>query len=406
MALPRFGDVSFQNEVPLSQMMEMVANKRAREVELQNAQIAQRQSQMNTFRQTVADTSQLVESMVKKSTERQQANARNVLASIFLEPKKDDVVSRRKIGVRGGTETMGVPTPKGFSGVNPATGYTYGMPDTMKVANVPEGGEFQPGEDVFMETKYGETPRGKTQDARKLAALLQGFPEQAGKQLAEQAFPELKGAGAKDQNYLKNIFAVGEKVYGIPGRLDENGKPLAAVEIPVPGGERDPLTKPTLPNEAVKEIAGNLSAMRQLNTLRETFNADFTGPIEGRLREFERTVGIDLGQLKNADQQKFQTTMFNAVNQYIKATTGAQMSEPEAKRIQRALPSVYRADEAFIPQLDAAIREVEGVLRDRVEAYKAAGYRGADTVTAVIDERAPKKKPTTANPKDPLGLFP
>lgn len=211
-----------------------------------------------------------------------------------------------------------------------------------------------------------------------LAPLAEAFPKETAEAQLKILTENAKPAKEKDAANLQRVGVLrsGQAVSYSPD-LGQNVIVTAKgreVYNPTKHGQILPERAPQLPAEQINQVANSVTARRQLAGVRASFSPTFVGPVEARFRDFERTFGIDLGQLKNAKGQQFQTELANAINNYIKATTGAQMSEPEARRIQRALPSQYRADEAFIAQLDAALRETDNVLSDRLAIYESLGF--------------------------------
>lgn len=205
-------DYTFKNEVPLSSLMDLIANKRSRESQIETQEQARRQLLMNTFTDTVDRAASTVQNMVANSRMRQQQEAQKILGGIIQEPEASTIVAQRTQTA----PTANVPTPSTVSG--------YSQSPTMQVANVPESmGQASQQQPIT----YGDTAMGRTQDKRKLAALLAAYPQEAGKHLAQQFLSK-----PKIQSQQRVIGADGT-VYEVNPEsgtsravLDPNGQPL------------------------------------------------------------------------------------------------------------------------------------------------------------------------------------
>lgn len=134
-------------------------------------------------------------------------------------------------------------------------------------------------------------------------------------------------------------------------------------------------TKPQLTGEQINEVTNLLNSQAQLQEVKGLFDPAAVGPIQDRLLNFQQLTGIQLPDLQGLsamtdDKMRFRTVLGSAVNDYIKAITGAQMSEPEARRIMRALPKAGSADEAFIPVLEEIMKITEQKLNNRLDVLE------------------------------------
>lgn len=169
-------DYSFKNELPLGSVMDLLANKRLKEEQIANYHQQRQQSALAGIHQTVQDATSLVQNMVNSSRTRQEMEARRVLGQVLQEPDKSAVVGSRT--VQNGTPAT-VPTPEGLGGPNAGP--------TMSVMNMPEGATQTESQ---VPVTYGDTPMGRSQDKRKMAAILAGFPDAAGKDISAETFPK------------------------------------------------------------------------------------------------------------------------------------------------------------------------------------------------------------------------
>jgi hypothetical protein len=194
------------------------------------------------------------------------------------------------------------------------------------------------------------------------------------------------------------------------GKYFRGGQEVPASEV----GRLLSKIRPQMSDGQTNEITNLLNATDQLQYAKSLFSPDATGPIEGRMYEFAKSSGVDIGGLRGIasltdDKVKMRTVMGSAINDYIKAITGAQMSEPEARRIMSVMPDPKAADAAFEPAMNEIIRITEMKLGNRLNVLESQGTVGTEQIRGKLKERnkpPTPKKDTGGKPKsDPLGLF-
>lgn len=87
----------------------------------------------------------------------------------------------------------------------------------------------------------------------------------------------------------------------------------------------------------------------------------YQGKLSGLLSSLQEKAGIDLSgdQKKQLRQLKFfERDVNEALNLYIKAITGAQMSEAEAGRLKKAFPNLDDAPTEFLAKMDSLQKDV------------------------------------------------
>ncbi len=105
----------------------------------------------------------------------------------------------------------------------------------------------------------------------------------------------------------------------------------------------------------------------------------FIGPIDGRMAGARIMTGKGVTpQLAEFDAQL--TGLKNAV---IKATTGAAMSEPEAKRIMGQLPDLTQPETVFKARLDTTKRNLEMLKKRTLELSGGTAEPTPSTVKPV-----------------------
>ena len=163
-------------------------------------------------------------------------------------------------------------------------------------------------------------------------------------------------------------------------------------------------TRPQLNGEQLKEIGQLMDARNNLNSVKSLFDPNATGPIESKITSFSRSTGIDFGMFKGIpaladDKTRLNTIMSSAINDYIKAVTGAQMTDGEARRIMNALPQVGSADEAFMPALQEVLRITDQKLNTRIKIYETQGSVGTNKLRDLVE--GPGEGPKTVPLQNP-----
>lgn len=173
---------------------------------------------------------------------------------------------------------------------------------------------------------------------------------------------------------------------------DGNSRPWDAAA----DGELQPFIAPTLPGSSMQDLQRLQTSVEQFNNIRNLFTEDAVGPVQDRLITLSNNTGVDFAGLFNesgafdAKNTTFRTALQAAINDYIKAVTGAQMSEAEASRLQKAIPSAGKAQEAFLPTLEAANKIIENKLSIELDTLEAGGYRNVAGIRSKFKERTEK----------------
>lgn len=165
--------------------------------------------------------------------------------------------------------------------------------------------------------------------------------------------------------------------------VDANGNPVTKIVPKTAGAEfAAPPTGQQRQQVAENEaVTMGLARLRELAPDTQTL-AKWVGPVRGRTNQAALvTPGIDV----NPQMAEFFAEVAAIKNRMIRAITGAQMSEPEAKRIMAQLPDVTLKPGVFLARLQATERNL-GALNARIAAQSGA---------------APTSQRQT---KDPLGI--
>ena len=133
----------------------------------------------------------------------------------------------------------------------------------------------------------------------------------------------------------------------------------------------------SLPQAAVRAQSDIKHSIGMLDSLITDFNApgsqipNFVGPIPGRILAIKEWIG----NIK-PDEKRFRQRLAVMRNNYIRAITGAQMSQAEAVRIMTALPKETANPATFL----ASMTEARDILSEQL-AVMNTGFREAGYIT-------------------------
>ena len=145
----------------------------------------------------------------------------------------------------------------------------------------------------------------------------------------------------------------------------------------VPTGRVAPRYKPgvtlNLKQSAASErekLATGEASLSNLNNLRNLFNESYVGPLAGRVGKVKDIFGGNPEK-----QSNFNAATHAFKNQIIKEITGAQMSEPEAKRIMKQVPDVNDPPSVWKAKWSQSKRNVSVLRKKRLEIMRKSGIR-------------------------------
>jgi hypothetical protein len=158
-------------------------------------------------------------------------------------------------------------------------------------------------------------------------------------------------------NLAKDIRAATDKeTKATPAVAINMGKPAAASE-----------------RTALSETQESLDSLDKIESL---FDEAFVGPFAGREGSVKDVIGETPFFAGNtARQSEFYATEQAMKNAMIKAITGAQMSEPEAKRIMSQLPHRNNPPSVFRARLKATRENFKTIKKRREEVLRKSGLR-------------------------------
>lgn len=124
-----------------------------------------------------------------------------------------------------------------------------------------------------------------------------------------------------------------------------------------------------------ERVAGTQVSLDTLHNLRHGFKDEFVGPAGGRMRTFGQSIPL---LPVNPDFARFSADSATLKNAIIKAITGAQMSEPEAKRITEQIPMVTDKPDVWRAKADASEQNLRMLLQRIAELSGGAGMPQQD----------------------------
>ena len=118
---------------------------------------------------------------------------------------------------------------------------------------------------------------------------------------------------------------------------------------------------------AAQEALTNLQVSRDtLASIQEKYQDEFVGPVASRYK----TVSQYVNTMTDEQQTAFKTELKAYQNATIKAITGAQMSEPEAKRLLLQMPDDTKSPKAFIQQLKVNEQQIQRQVAARLRVLE------------------------------------
>ncbi len=120
-------------------------------------------------------------------------------------------------------------------------------------------------------------------------------------------------------------------------------------------------------------IAETRASIDALNNLKSLFDNEFVGPAGGRIGAIKNVFGLN-----PAKQEAFIAATSAFKNQVIKQITGAQMSEQEAERIMKQIPTETDAPSVWLAKFEQSIKNLKTVNDRRQEVLRQSGIRSPE----------------------------
>ena len=136
---------------------------------------------------------------------------------------------------------------------------------------------------------------------------------------------------------------------------------------------------------ALAEGAASIDALNNLNSL---YKKTFVGPVAGRAGKARNVFGLNPEQ-----QSNFLAATAAFRNSIIKQITGAQMSEPEAKRILKQIPDETDPPTVWKAKWQQSKKNIEMMQKRRKQVLKESGLK---VPTMDIGKQSEGKKPLSS----------
>jgi hypothetical protein len=236
------------------------------------------------------------------------------------------------------------------SGVIDGTALARILVPTTAASSKPAIGSFED----FVVRKYGENPTAEQVDAAREDYRLD--PRESSP--APYSMPMQTAVGIVPYNTRANISA-GESPWNF----------THAAPSALPGAQR-------------QALADNNAGIELLNTIEQTYKPEYTGFVQGRVGQLATKVVGEGGLLGGSEgSAKFYADITTLKNQVIKAITGAQMSEPEARRIMDQLPIAGISDDAFKARMASSKANMDRITKMIWEVGSGLRPPNPDAVT-------------------------
>jgi hypothetical protein len=194
---------------------------------------------------------------------------------------------------------------------------------------------------------------------------------------------------------------IGDDKVTLTHKLDADGTPMVdASGQPVyeplrVGGEvaRGPVKVPTVninmpaktPEAEMKSMVDLLSIQDSINTIktlgtrrdpetgRLTYNTSWMGPVSGRISDVGASYGIP-GTVPSEQEIQFRQVVDDIQDRVLRARSGAQINEQEAKRLKKFIPDYHKPAKTFWSQLKQFEQTYNDILAQKKTVLGQAGY--------------------------------
>ena len=258
-----------------------------------------------------------------------------------------------------------------------------GVPTAAPESPVEAPVEPQSGDPGFMGPVAPESPLPPVEGPGDLAAAREQMTAQekldrlsAARGLAEglgqigtATVRSLKGEGPYRGKYtaetLRRREAAAEKDLELQNKAEAEATVAAAKAAAESSGLKALKPKEVEAWEAGKNM---IAELQDIGTKVDQMKGSL-GPLDSRMDYVAGVFG-----LSSPDVAEFRMQVTAQLNAYIKAMTGAQMSEKEARRLMTGMPSLKDTHEVFRRKLERTIKTVEAKQRTWLRSRKSLGY--------------------------------
>jgi hypothetical protein len=316
---------------------------------------------------------------------RAEGDKKQKLADLLTGDKVSKLERAQTVGSQSANAARGVLSKQ--YGLNPGDLSDFTYEEMLEVAKQMEShskaggksGGFQqakidvPGKGTYLATFNPEN--GKYELSPHVAGYAQGVDATTGMTFSKGA-PLVSGAAPIQAADGKTVAEVRTDLEEKRAEAGERGKQTAKDEHAVTvaesaGTKLEAMEKKYLDlyDKASKEKIGPFSG---------------TGIVGGRASGVANTIGVSVGPATD----QLITGLTRDLNAYISETTGAAMSEPEAKRLAKVMPHAGMDRALFASKLKEAREEANAIIADR---RRVAGQSSAPSKEAAAPAESAKK---------------
>lgn len=126
------------------------------------------------------------------------------------------------------------------------------------------------------------------------------------------------------------------------------------------------------------------ASLANLDNMKSLYDKAFVGPVAGRIGKVGDIFGVN-----TESRSEFYAATSAFKNQIIKEITGAQMSEPEAKRIMKQVPDVNDPPTVWVAKWKQSKRNVAVLRAKRIEIMRKSGVLTPDISTEIPTDDDP-----------------
>jgi hypothetical protein len=209
--------------------------------------------------------------------------------------------------------------------------------------------------------KYDVSP----QEAIKMASVVPSAYEKAKtvQALQPKSLSPTQQIAARKLALINRLEAIPseKRTKGQQAKLDKAliGQPLVQIGLGKPASAAERTS-----------IAEARASMDALDNIKNLYDESYVGPIKGRV-----APGKGLFGFTEEKQEEFMAATSAFKNSIIKQITGAQMSEPEAKRIMKQIPDITDPPARWKAKHKQSLKNIKMMEKRKLQILKQSGIR-------------------------------
>jgi len=137
-----------------------------------------------------------------------------------------------------------------------------------------------------------------------------------------------------------------------------------------------------LSDKQVDKLGDLIASYRSANDIKGMRALNSVGPVEGRLKK----AWTDMGFKGNPDFVKLKTEVGTLLASYMKSISGVAISEPEAQRLEKLIPSLKEDKANFLAKLDVFQKQLVRSIESQVDIISIGQPLRAETARNVFQK--------------------